>query len=76
MFFNVNFNVFLKLIKVHLLMSELYIYKNAQCNDKNCVTVILLNHIVYTLDRAFYCKLLNEFYIILYPNTANKVLCC
>ena len=26
MYFNVNFNVFFKLIKVHLLMSELYIY--------------------------------------------------
>ena len=25
MYFNVNFNVFLKLIKVHLLLSELYI---------------------------------------------------
>ena len=26
MYFNVNFNVFFKLIKVHLLVSELYIY--------------------------------------------------
>ena len=34
MCFNVNFNVFFKLIKVHLLVSELYIYQNAQCNDK------------------------------------------
>ena len=34
-YFNVNFNVFFKLIKVHLLVSELYIYQNARCNDKN-----------------------------------------
>ena len=27
MYFNVNFNVFLKLIKVHLLVSELYIHQ-------------------------------------------------
>ena len=32
MYFNVNFNVFFKLIKVHLLVSELYIYQNARCN--------------------------------------------
>lgn len=42
----------------------------------NCVTVVLLNHIVYNLDRAFYCKLLSNCYVILCPNTANKVLCC
>ena len=35
MYFNVNFNVFFKLIKVHLLVSELYIYQNVGCNDKN-----------------------------------------
>ena len=34
MYFNVNFNVFFELIKVHLLVSELYIYQNARCNDK------------------------------------------
>jgi len=33
-YFNVNFNVFFKLIEVHLLVSELYIYQNALCNDK------------------------------------------
>ena len=31
---NVNFNVFFKLINVHLLVSELYIYQTARCNDK------------------------------------------
>ena len=33
-YFNVNLNVFFKLIKVHLLVSEIYIYQNAWCNDK------------------------------------------
>jgi len=33
-YFNVNFNVFFKLIKLHLLVSELNIYQNALCNDK------------------------------------------
>jgi len=33
-YFNVTFNVFFKLIKVHLLMSEPYIYQNARCIDK------------------------------------------
>ena len=35
-YFNENFNVFFKLIKVHLLVSELYIYQKVRCNDKNC----------------------------------------
>jgi len=35
MYFNVNFNVFFKLIKVHLLVSEPYIHQNARCKDKN-----------------------------------------
>ena len=36
MYFNVNFNVFFRLIKVQFLVSELniYIYQNARCNDK------------------------------------------
>jgi len=33
-YFNVNFNVFFKLIKVRLFVSELYIYQNARCNDE------------------------------------------
>ena len=39
MYFDVNFNVFFKLIKVHLLVNEIYIYQNARCNDKNCTNV-------------------------------------
>jgi hypothetical protein len=44
-YFNVNFNVFFKLIKVHLLVSELYIYQNVRCNDK-----IKLSHCGLTGD--------------------------
>jgi len=34
---HVNFNVFFKLIKEHLLVSELFIYQNARRHDKkNC----------------------------------------
>jgi len=32
-YFNVNFNVFFKLIKVYFLVSELYIHQNARCKD-------------------------------------------
>jgi len=39
-YFNVNFNVFFKLIKVHLLVSEIYIHQNARCNDKNYLSQI------------------------------------
>ena len=35
MHFNVNFNVFFKLIKMHLLARKLYIYQNARCNNNN-----------------------------------------
>jgi len=34
-YFNVNFNAFFKLIKVHLLVSELYIYQYVRCNNKS-----------------------------------------
>jgi len=40
-YFNVNFNVFFKLIKVLLLLSELYIYQNARCNDTKKLHFIL-----------------------------------
>ena len=39
MYFNVNFNVFFELIKVHLLVSELYIYQNARCNDRKSKSI-------------------------------------
>jgi len=40
-YFDVNFNVFFKLIKVHLLVSELYVHQNAGCNDKIKQTVLV-----------------------------------
>jgi len=39
-YFIVNFNVFFKLIKVRLLVSEPYIYQNARCNDKKVHTCL------------------------------------
>jgi len=33
-YFNINCNVFFKLIKVHLLVRERYIYQNARHNNK------------------------------------------
>ena len=33
-YFNVNFKVLFKLIEMHLLVSELFIYQNARCNNK------------------------------------------
>jgi len=33
-YFNINFNVFFKLIKVLLLVSEIYMHQNGRCNDK------------------------------------------
>ena len=54
-FFNVNFNVFFKSIKVHLLVSELYIYQNARCKDKN------YHLCFYILDHSQNMKLCSEF---------------
>ena len=53
MYFNVNLNGFFKLIKVHILVSELYIYQNARCNDKETcgVTCALKALIYYTVVR-------------------------
>ena len=49
MYFNVNFNAFFKLIKVHLLVSELYIYQNARCDDKNCLDTSLRHRLQITV---------------------------
>jgi len=40
---NINFNVFLKLIKVHLLVSELYIHQTVRCNDKKKENINVLS---------------------------------
>jgi len=41
-YFNVNFNVFFKLIKLHLLVNELKVYQNARCKDKK-KDIVLIN---------------------------------
>jgi len=38
-YFSVNFNLSFKLIKVLLLVSELYIYQNSRCSNKNSVVI-------------------------------------
>jgi len=43
-YFNVNFRAFFKLIKVHLLVSELYIYQTARSNDKKVIIIIFLKN--------------------------------
>jgi len=53
-YFNVNFNMFFKLIKVHLLVSELYMYQNARWNDikKNnihCLVLMWTHTVVFTV---------------------------
>ena len=50
MYFNVNFNVFFKLAKVHLLVSELYIYQNVRCNDKKKRYVVYKNILAFAND--------------------------
>jgi len=40
--------VFLK-IKVHLLVSEIYIYQNARCNDKRAITALKVSSIAEVL---------------------------
>ena len=60
MYCNVNFNVFFKLIKVHFLASELYVYQNVRCNDKKVfVTVILNNRTFVTI-----IKIKHKLYIV------------
>jgi hypothetical protein len=55
-YFNINFNVFFKLIKVYLLVSELYIYQNARCNDKNKKTALLTFRCEYQKKDVNFCS--------------------
>ena len=59
-YFNINFNVFFKLIKVHLSVSELYIYQKAGCKNKKKTTIVEL------------FKKNPEFYSILFTITVCK----
>ena len=49
MYFNVNFNVFFKLIKVNLLLSELYLQIQLENQLKFNVQTIKLNKYVQTV---------------------------
>ena len=40
---------FFKLIEVHLLVSGLYIYQNARCNDKNNIKCLSMQNIAYLM---------------------------
>ena len=57
MYFNINFNVFFKLIKVHLLVSKLYIYQNARCNNKKKVDKRVWTQSVETVLRTKFHEL-------------------
>ena len=61
--FNVNFNVFFKLIKVHLLVSELYIYQNARCNDKEKKTLYVSNSVIWKVSGGSTVGIL-KYYIV------------
>ena len=61
MYFNVNFNVFFKSIKVHLLVSELYIYQNARCNDKKKLKIAISLIVFFGfLRRVVKCSDISE----------------
>ena len=60
MYFNVNFNVLFKLIKVHLLVSELNIHQNARSNDKNQNIHFMLNSIYFILKYVPFMKEFGE----------------
>ena len=67
MYFNVNFNVFFKLIKVHLLVSKFYIYQNAQRNDKKINKMTLFNSL--QLSRQYTQKHNSRDYVCDYKAT-------
>ena len=60
MYFNVNFNVFFKLIKVHLLVSELYIWKQVVLPCFNlqviCLAVNIDTVFVSCITGVVYCS--------------------
>jgi len=66
-YFNVNFNVFFKLIKVLLLMSALYRYQNARCKDKR---KLLFSSLWYWKCASLYCHMRNNSaWVSVYRNT-------
>ena len=79
MYFKVNFNVFFKFIKVHLLVSELYIYQNARYNDKKyfflCLTFtlmyIIMNKSVSLHHAVKTCQCSEDFVLFSVDNFVN-----
>jgi len=65
-YFNVNFNVFFLNRKVHFLVSELYIYKNARCNNKeNSITVLRKNSITRIILGTFHLSAIHKISVFL-----------
>ena len=54
--------MFFKLIKVLLLVSELYIYKNARYNNKKIIYILVFNHFVPII---IHCTLIHPLVYIL-----------
>ena len=54
MYFNVNFYVFFKLIKVHLLVSEMYIYQNARYKNKKTPPTLFIKNCFMLVNNAVY----------------------
>ena len=52
MYFNINFNEFFKLIKAHLLLTELYVYQNARSIYKNSLFHIYVSYKYYNYDSG------------------------
>ena len=78
--FNVNFNVFFKLIKVYLLVSELYIYQTVRCKDKNSPYYLFLLKFPYTfryrleLDKKISNNLYKHVYLwLVFASGINNV---
>ena len=74
MYFNVNFYVFFKVIKVHLLVTELYIYQNARCNDKKIAVTVLCCYYAYDFNNIiFKIYLCSDDTNLLHKNPTNAV---
>jgi len=52
-YFNVNFNVFFLNKKVHLLVSELYIYQYARCNNKKKTDTTFVKSLTVTSENIY-----------------------
>ena len=62
--------MFFKLIKVHLLVSELYMYQNARCNNKKNYKKLCF---YYNYFLIFMTKLADFYTLKLFPYVIEKV---